>query len=150
MPQEDTKNAPPENKLVTNDQRRLKHMKKIINTEKAPSAIGPYSQGIEVKDFVFTSGQLPINPADGQLVTSSITEATKQSLENVKAVLEQAGSDLSKVVKTVVYLKDLADFAAMNEVYGSYFSSECPARSCFQVAKLPMDALVEIEVIATK
>lgn len=125
-------------------------MKKVINTKNAPAAIGPYSQGIDAGELVFTSGQLPINPANGELVTSSIADATKQSLENVKAVLAKAGTDISKVVKTMVFLKDLGDFAAMNEVYASYFTSECPARSCFQVAKLPMDALVEIEVIAVK
>ncbi|HIT90913.1 MAG TPA: RidA family protein [Candidatus Merdenecus merdavium] len=124
--------------------------KKIIATTNAPGAIGPYSQGISTGELVFTSGQLPINPADGQIVADDIKKATAQSLENVKAILEEAGTDLSKVIKTTVFLKDLADFAPMNEVYGTYFTENCPARSCFQVAKLPMDALVEIEVIAVK
>jgi 2-iminobutanoate/2-iminopropanoate deaminase len=124
--------------------------KKIIATEKAPGAIGPYSQGINTGELVFTSGQLPINPADGKIVADDIKKATAQSLDNVKAILEEAGTDLGKVIKTTVFLKDLADFGPMNEVYGSYFTENCPARSCFQVAKLPMDALVEIEVIAVK
>lgn len=124
--------------------------KKIIATKNAPGAIGPYSQGVDLGDLVFTSGQLPINPADGQLVADDIKKATAQSLDNVKAVLEEAGSSIDKVIKTTVFLKDLGDFAAMNEVYGTYFKENCPARSCFEVGKLPMDALVEIEVIAVK
>ncbi|MGL5615976.1 MAG: RidA family protein [Sarcina sp.] len=124
-------------------------MKKIINTSKAPGAIGPYSQGTEVGNLVFTSGQLPINMATGELETE-IKAATKASLENVKAILEEAGSSMEKVLKTTVFLKDINDFAAVNEVYGSYFAKECPARSCFQVGKLPKDALIEIEVIACK
>ena len=121
--------------------------KEAISTTKAPGAIGPYSQGIKVGDFIFTSGQLPINPATGELV-KDIKEATKTSLENVKAVLEEAGSSLEKVVKTTVFLKDLNDFGAMNEVYGEYFKGVSPARSCFQIAKLPKDAVLEIEVVA--
>lgn len=124
-------------------------MKEVISTNNAPAAIGPYSQGIDTGSLVFTSGQLPLNPENGELA-ASIEEATKQSLENVKAVLEKAGSSLQKTVKCTVYLKDLNDFAAMNKVYAEYFSENCPARSCFQVAKLPMDALVEIEAIAVK
>lgn len=124
--------------------------KKVINTEKAPAAIGPYSQGIDVGSLVFTSGQLPIDMATGELVTDDIKKATKASLENVKAILEKAGSSMDKVIKTVVLLKSINDFAAMNEVYGEYFKSEQPARSCFEVGKLPKDALVEIEVIAVK
>lgn len=125
-------------------------MKNVISTDKAPGAIGPYSQGIDIGNLVFTSGQLPLNPANGQLVSSGIADATKQALENVRAILQQAGTDLDKVVKATVYLKDLGDFAAMNEVYAQYFAGDCPARSCFQVAKLPMDAQLEIEVIAVK
>lgn len=126
--------------------------KQIIETIHAPKAIGPYSQGISIigENLVFTSGQLPINPATGELVKEDIKAATKQSLENVKAILAKAGSDLSKVVKATVFLKDLNDFAAMNEVYAEYFIQDCPARSAFQVAKLPLDAIVEIEVIAIK
>lgn len=124
-------------------------MKEIISTTKAPAAIGPYSQGISTGNLVFTSGQLPLNPETSQLETS-IKAATKQSLENVKAVLEQAGTTMDKVVKCTVFLKDLGDFADMNSVYAEYFTKNCPSRSCFQVAKLPMDALVEIEAIAVK
>ena len=123
--------------------------KEVINTKNAPGAIGPYSQGIIVGDFVYTSGQLPINPATGVMETD-IKVATKQSMENVKAILEEAGTSLENVVKTSIFLKDLNDFAAVNEVYGTYFTENPPARSCVQVAKLPKDAVIEIEVIATK
>lgn len=124
-------------------------MKQVIQTTGAPAAIGPYSQGIDTGSLVFTSGQLPLNPENGKLETA-IEEATRQSLKNVKAVLAQAGATLEQVVKCTVFLKDLNDFAAMNSVYAEYFTENCPARSCFQVAKLPMDALVEIEAIAVK
>lgn len=123
--------------------------KEVINTKNAPGAIGPYSQGIIVGDFVYTSGQIPINPATGVMETD-IKVATKQSMENVKAILEAAGTSLENVVKTSIFLKDLNDFAAVNEVYGTYFTENPPARSCVQVAKLPKDAVIEIEVIATK
>ena len=123
--------------------------REVINTKNAPGAIGPYSQGIIVGDFVYTSGQLPINPVTGVLETD-IKVATKQSTENVKAILEEAGTSLENVVKTSIFLKDLNDFAAVNEVYGTYFTENPPARSCVQVAKLPKDAVIEIEVIATK
>lgn len=122
-------------------------MKKIINTEHAPAAIGPYSQGIVIGDLIFTSGQLPLNP-ETKVLETEIKAATKQSLENCKAILENAGASLDKVFKTTVFVKDLNDFAAVNEVYGAYFSENPPARSCVQVAKLPMDAPIEIEVIA--
>ncbi len=122
--------------------------KEIISTEKAPAAIGPYSQGIRVGDFIYTSGQLPIDMKTAELVTDDIKKATKASLDNVKNILEKAGSSMEKVIKTTVFLKDIGDFAAMNEVYGSYFPEEAPARSCVQVAKLPKDAPVEVEVIA--
>ncbi len=124
--------------------------KKIIATEKAPGAIGPYSQGIDAGSLIFTSGQLPINPEDKKLITDDIKAATKQSLLNVQAILEAAGSSLDKVIKTTVFLKDLNDFAAMNEVYAEFFKGDCPARSAVQVAKLPLDAPIEIEVIAAK
>ena len=123
-------------------------MKKVINTENAPAAIGPYSQGLVVGDLVYTSGQLPLNP-ETKVLETEIKAATKQSLENCKAILEEAGTSIDKVFKTTVFLKDLGDFSAMNEVYSEYFSQDPPARSCFQVAKLPMDAPIEIEVIAT-
>lgn len=121
--------------------------KKVVATKGAPGAIGPYSQGIKAGNLVFTSGQLPINPATGELL-SDIKEATKMSIENVKAILEEAGTSLDKVVKTVVFLKDMNDFAAVNEVYATYFKENAPARSCVQVAKLPKDAKIEIEVVA--
>lgn len=121
--------------------------KKIISTTKAPAAIGPYSQGMKVGNLLFTSGQLPID-ANGDLVTDDIKKATAASLDNVKAILEAAGSSLDKVVKTLVFIKDMKDFAAMNEVYATYFTENPPARSCVQPAMLPKDALIEIEVIA--
>lgn len=124
-------------------------MKQVISTTGAPAAIGPYSQGIDTGSLVFTSGQLPLNPENGKLETS-IEEATRQSLKNVKAVLAEAGATMEQVIKCTVFLKDLNDFAAMNSVYAEYFTENCPARSCFQVAKLPMDVLVEIEAIAVK
>ena len=124
--------------------------KTIIATNKAPGAIGPYSQGIQAGNVIFTSGQLPLNPADGTMVNDDIKKAAAQALENVKAILAEAGADLSNVVKATVFLKDLADFAAVNEVYATYFTENCPARSCIQVAKLPLDAPLEIEVIALK
>ena len=122
--------------------------KEIISTPNAPAAIGPYSQGIKVGDMVFTSGQMPVNPATGELVTE-IKAATKQSLENVKAILEQAGTSLDKVVKVVVFIKDMNDFAKVNEVYGQYFTENAPARSCVEVARLPKDCVVEIEAVAS-
>lgn len=123
--------------------------KEVINTNNAPEAIGPYSQVVIVGDFVYTSGQIPLNPATGELVTD-IKLATKQSMENIKAILEEAGTSLNNVVKTSVFLKDLNDFEAVNEVYGTYFIENKPARSCVQVAKLPKDAVIEIEAIAVK
>ena len=123
--------------------------KEIVYTDNAPQAIGPYVQAQVIGDFVFTSGQIPLVPATGELVTE-IKAATKQSLENVKAILEEAGSSLDKVVKTVVLIKNMDDFALVNEVYGQYFVNNKPARSCVEVARLPKDALIEIEAIATK
>ncbi|MCJ7690489.1 MAG: RidA family protein [Clostridiaceae bacterium] len=122
--------------------------KHVISTSKAPAAIGPYSQAVKVGELLYTSGQLPINSATGEFINNDIKKATAQSLENVKAILEEAGTSLDKVVKTLVFLKDMNDFADMNEVYSQYFSSNPPARSCIQAGKLPKDALVEIEVIA--
>lgn len=121
--------------------------KEVIFTEKAPKAIGPYSQAQKVGDLLFTSGQIPLNHSTGELVTE-IKAATKQSLENIKAILEAAGTSLENVVKTVVYIKNMNDFGDVNEVYGEYFKENAPARSCVEVARLPKDALVEIEAIA--
>lgn len=122
--------------------------REIISTNNAPQAIGPYSQGMKIGDFIFTSGQIPVNPATGELVMD-IQKATRQSLENVKAVLEAAGTTLDKVVKVGVFVKDMNDFALVNEIYAEYFSENPPARSCVEVARLPKDAVIEIEAIAT-
>ena len=121
---------------------------KIIQTPNAPAAIGPYSQAIIAGDLLFTSGQIPLR-ADGSLVDGDITVQTLQVMANLKAVIEAAGADLSKVIKTTVFLKNLDDFAAMNKVYGDIFGSHAPARSTVQVAKLPRDVLVEIEAIVS-
>ena len=125
-------------------------MKKVINTEKAPAAIGPYSQAIEVNGFVYASGQLPIHPATGQFPEGGIKDQTRQSILNAQSILQAAGLDLSHVVKTTVYLDSMDDFAAMNEVYAEFFSSPFPARSAVAVEKLPKGALVEVEVLAAK
>ncbi len=126
-------------------------MKAILSTEQAPKAIGPYSQGIQTGNLMFLSGQLPINPAVGKIEAADIEGQTKQSLENVKAILASAGCTMDNVIKTTVYLKNISDFAKMNEVYRGFFSEgNYPARSAFQVAALPQDALVEIEVVAAK
>jgi endoribonuclease L-PSP len=120
--------------------------KVIISTEKAPAAIGPYSQGIMAGNLIFTSGQLPLNQ-NGKLV-ADIEGATRQALDNIKVILESAGSSLNNVVKTVVFLRDINDFAAMNAVYATYFPINPPARSAVQAARLPKDAILEIEAIA--
>lgn len=121
---------------------------KVIATEKAPGAIGPYSQGFIAGGFVYTSGQIPVNPADGT-VPEGIAAQTEQSCKNVGAILEAAGSGYDKVIKTTCFLADIADFAAFNEVYAKYFTSK-PARSCVAVKDLPRGALCEIEAIAVK
>ncbi|MBO7668935.1 MAG: RidA family protein [Firmicutes bacterium] len=122
-------------------------MKTAVSTDKAPGAIGPYSQAIKAGGLVFLSGQLPLDPASGQF-PAGIAEQTRQSLTNAASILEAAGSGLDKVIKTTVFLADMNDFAAMNEVYATFFSGAYPARSAVQVARLPKDALVEIECIA--
>ena len=123
---------------------------KAIHTLKAPAAIGPYSQAIEVNGFVFASGQIPIDPATGSFVEGGVQEQTRQALTNAGQILQEAGTDLSHVVKTTVYLADMADFAAMNEVYAQFFSEPYPARSAVAVKDLPKGALVEVEVLAAK
>lgn len=124
-------------------------MKQIISTEKAPAAIGPYSQAIKTAaGLIFVSGQIPLHPLTGEIVKGGIEEQTVQVLENLKAIVESAGSSLAKVVKTTVYLADIQDFATVNAIYAKYFPTECPARVCVEVAKLPKNALVEIDVIA--
>ena len=123
-------------------------MKEIISTTQAPAAIGPYSQGVRGTGLVITSGQLPIDPATGAFAGAGIAEQTRQSLKNVQDVLEAGGSSLGNVLKTTVFLKHMDDFAAMNEVYATFFEGEPPARSAVEVARLPKGALVEIEAIA--
>jgi len=120
---------------------------KSVATEAAPAAIGPYSQGVAAGDLLFVSGQLPIDPESGELVTGSIGDMTHQIFKNIQAVAQAAGADLSRVVKTTVFLKDMNDFAEMNEVYAQYFDTPLPARSAVQVAALPKGADVEIESI---
>ncbi|GHU84756.1 RidA family protein [Spirochaetia bacterium] len=122
----------------------------VINTKEAPAAIGPYSQGISAGNIIYTSGQLPIDVKTGELETGDIKKAAKNSLDNCKAVLAAAGAALDQVVKTTVFMTDLGDFAAMNEVYASYFPANPPARSCVQVAALPKGAKIEIEVTAVR
>ena len=125
-------------------------MKKIVNTNQAPAAIGPYAQAVEIDNLVITSGQLPIDPATGAF-PEGIAEQTRQSLTNVKSILAEAGLDMDKVIKTTVFLSDMNNFGAMNEVYATFFGEGgYPARSAVEVARLPKDALVEIEVIAVK
>ena len=121
---------------------------KAIHTDKAPKAIGPYSQAIEAGGLVFVSGQLPVNPSTGEFAEGGIKEQTRQSLTNAQQVLQAAGTDLSRVVKTTVFLSDMDNFDAMNEVYAEFFSQPFPARSAFAVRTLPKGALVEIECIA--
>ena len=123
---------------------------KAIQTDKAPAAIGPYSQAIEANGLVFASGQLPINPVTGQLAEDDIQAQTRQSLLNVQAILQAAGTDLCHVVKTTVFLSDIANFGAMNEIYAQFFQSPFPARSAVAVRDLPKGALVGIEVVAAK
>ncbi|MDF2906400.1 MAG: hypothetical protein K0R34_1721 [Herbinix sp.] len=122
-------------------------MFKVIQTEKAPAAIGPYSQALINGNMMYSSGQLPINPEDGQMVEGNITEQTTQVMKNIAAILEQAGANFDQVIKTTCFLKNMGDFAAFNEVYGNYFTGR-PARSTVEVARLPKDALCEVEIIA--
>jgi 2-iminobutanoate/2-iminopropanoate deaminase len=123
-------------------------MREIISTPAAPQAIGPYSQAIKAHGFIFTSGQVAIDPSTQQVITADVAAQTEQVLRNVSAILEAAGSALGKVVRSTVFLKNMSDFAAMNHVYGKYFNSAPPARSTVEVARLPKDVLVEIDVIA--
>jgi len=125
-------------------------MKKIINTPNAPAAIGPYSQAVEANGTLYISGQLPINPKTGKIEATEIGALTEQVLENIGAILKAAGYTFADVVKSTVFMADLADFAGMNEVYKKYYQTECPARSTFAVKALPMGSLIEIETIAAK
>lgn len=123
-------------------------MKRIISTENAPAAIGPYSQAVMAAGLLFISGQLPIDPKTGTFAGDSIEDQTRQALENIKSILEAEGLSLDNVVKTTVLLRHISDFAPMNDVYSEYFKAECPARAAFEVSALPKGALVEIEAIA--
>ena len=123
-------------------------MKEIISTDKAPAAIGPYSQAVKVGDLLFTSGMIPIDPATNTLVEGGIEVQARRALENVKALLEASGTSMDKVVKTVVFIKNMDDFAKVNEIYSEYFTENFPARSCVEVARLPKDVLIEMEAIA--
>jgi len=124
-------------------------MKTIISTERAPKAIGPYSQAVVSKGWAFLSGQIPLDPVTNQIITGDIAAQTERVLENLKSVLEAAGSSLDRVVKTTVYLKDMGEFTEMNEVYGRYFASNAPARATVEAARLPRDVSVEIDCIAS-
>ena len=123
-------------------------MKQVIHTEHAPAAIGPYSQAVKIGDLLFTSGQIPVDPATGAVPEGGIQAQAQQSLSNIKAILNAAGTNMGAVIKTTVFLSDMNDFAAMNEVYAPFFQEPYPARSAVQVARLPKDVLVEIEAIA--
>jgi 2-iminobutanoate/2-iminopropanoate deaminase len=123
--------------------------KEIVSTDSAPSAIGPYSQAVKANGFVFLSGQIPLSPTTGELVDGDIGDQTGQVLDNLKAVLDAAGSSLDRVVKTTVYLSSMEDFAQMNEIYAEYLGEDKPARATVEVARLPKDVLVEIDMIAT-
>jgi 2-iminobutanoate/2-iminopropanoate deaminase len=123
-------------------------MRDVIATKDAPQAIGPYSQAVRANGLVFTSGQIPIDPTNQQLISGDVAAQTERVLRNIEAILAAAGSSIEKVVKTTVFLKSMGDFAAMNEVYGRHFTSAPPARSTVEVARLPKDVLVEIDVIA--
>ncbi len=122
--------------------------KKIYSSEKAPAAIGPYSQAVKAGRFLYLSGQLPIDPETGKLAGDDISSQTKQSLENIKSILAAAGLSMADIIKTTVFIKDMEHFGEMNKVYGSFFPEDPPARSCVEVARLPKDALVEIECVA--
>ncbi|MDK2817172.1 MAG: 2-iminobutanoate/2-iminopropanoate deaminase [Moorella sp. (in: firmicutes)] len=123
-------------------------LKNVIATDGAPAAIGPYSQAIKVGNIIFTSGQIPIDPANGQVVEGGVAEQTARVMANLQAVLSAAGASLDDVVKTTLYIKDMNDFGVINEVYSRYFAKEPPARSCVEVARLPKNVLVEIEAVA--
>ena len=123
-------------------------MKKAISTDKAPAAIGPYSQAIEVNGMVYTSGVIPVNPATGE-IPSGVEAQAEQAFSNMAALLEAAGTDMASVVKTTVFIKEMNDFAKINEIYAKYFTGTFPARSCVEVARLPKDVLLEVEAIAT-
>ncbi len=123
---------------------------KEISTERAPAAIGPYSQAIKINDMIFTSGVIPVDPATGEIKGEDAASQAEQALKNLSALLEDAGTSINKVIKTTVFIKDMNDFAGINEVYAGFFDKPYPARSCVEVARLPKDVLIEIEAIAEK
>ena len=125
-------------------------MANVISTDKAPAAIGPYSQAIEVNGMIYTSGMIPIDPSTGELVTGSVEAQAEQAISNLEALLAASGSSIEKVVKTVVFISNMDDFGKINEIYARYFQGVFPARSCVEVARLPKDVLIEIEAIAEK
>jgi 2-iminobutanoate/2-iminopropanoate deaminase len=124
--------------------------KQIISSDKAPSAIGPYSQAVRAGNLVFLSGQIPLDPGTGEVIYGDIKKATARCIENIKAIAEEAGCSLNDIIKTTIFIKDMNEFSQINEVYGTYFTQKQPARSCVQVAKLPKDADIEIEAIILK
>ncbi|WP_033164494.1 RidA family protein [Clostridium sp. KNHs205] len=123
-------------------------MKKIVSTTNAPAAIGPYSQAVIINNMVYTSGVIPINPEDGTIVEGDIKKQAERVLKSLSALLKDSGSDLTKVVKTTVFIKNMEDFPLINEVYASFFTENYPARSCVEVARLPKDVLIEVEAVA--
>lgn len=125
-------------------------MKKIISTTEAPAAIGPYSQAIEINNMIFTSGVIPIVPATGELVTGGIEAQAEQAIANLAALIKASGADIENTIKTTVFIKNMDDFAKVNDIYAKYFTSNFPARSCVEVARLPKDVLIEIEAIVAK
>lgn len=125
-------------------------MANVISTDKAPAAIGPYSQAIEVNGMIYTSGMIPIDPSTGELVTSSVEAQAEQAISNLEALLAASGSSIEKAVKTVVFISNMDDFGKINEVYAKHFKEPYPARSCVQVARLPKDVAIEIEAVAVK
>ena len=136
--------------LIITNYYSLHDMKKVISTPKAPAAIGPYSQAIQVGNLIYTSGQIPIDPAIGSFVEGGVKEQARQSLSNIQAILQEAGLTMASVVKTTVFMADMADFADMNSIYAEFFTEPYPARSAVAVKTLPKNALVEIEVVAEK
>jgi len=138
-----------DNKLLYNE--KIKRMKmKTIESKNAPSAIGPYSQAVELNNFIFVSGQLPLDAKTGKFAGTDITSQTIQSLENTKYILKEAGLEMKNIVKTTILLNDISDFAVVNEIYAKYFSAPYPARATYEVSRLPLGALIEIESIAGK
>lgn len=138
------------NNINNNYRKGRRFMKNIIKTDKAPAAIGPYSQAVEVNGMVYTSGVIPVDPATGEIAGSTAADQAEQVFSNLKNLIEASGTDMENIIKTVVFLKDMEDFVAVNGVYAKYFPQPYPARSCVEVARLPKDVLLEVEAIAAK